>query len=244
MCTITYLPNLKNKTDFIVTDNRDEAVNRPAEFPKTYKEYNTELFYPQDTRAKGTWFGVSRKKQLMALMNGAFKRHERKISYAKSRGVVVKDLIASDDIIKAAENYDFTGIEAFFGIVFSWKEKREVFEIIWDEKQLYINQKDADQPKIWSAAMTYSEEQHQKRINYFETFLKENANQQELIADLVWDFHHRKGDDQEEGMIIDRGFLKTTSISQFSRYADGEKYFHYKDLISGKEQENEIIWST
>src|SRR5699024_7842498 len=111
MCTLSYIPNTRNKGEFIVTDNRDESVERPAHFPQVYQELNTELLYPKDKTAGGTWIGISRKKQMMALMNGAFKQHKRKKSYKKSRGLVVQELLASDDIKKAFEEYDLEGIE-------------------------------------------------------------------------------------------------------------------------------------
>jgi hypothetical protein len=51
----------------------------------------------------------------MALMNGAFSRHERKPFYRKSRGLVVKEILSSKELDQYLIKYDFTGIEPFYG---------------------------------------------------------------------------------------------------------------------------------
>src|SRR5690625_7813334 len=88
MCTITYIPNPEKESSFFVTDNRDESVNRPAKFPEIYREYGVSLYYPKDLEKGGTWFGVSDKKRMMCLMNGAFSKYKRKPPYRKSRGEI------------------------------------------------------------------------------------------------------------------------------------------------------------
>lgn len=241
MCTLSYIPNTRNKGEFIVTDNRDESVERPAHFPEVYQELNTELLYPKDKTAGGTWIGISRKKQMMALMNGAFKQHERKKSYKKSRGLVVKELLAADDIKKAFEEYDLEGIEAFFAVVFTWNVGVEIYEMIWDEKNAYLNAMDASKPHLWSAAMTYSAEQHQHKLKAFEGFLIQNQDS-DNIAKEVWDFHQLRELNGKEGMVIDRGILKTTSVTQYLHSNSDRNSIRYKDLITGKEGVQEVSW--
>ena len=236
MCSLTYIPQEGNHHNFILTDNRDESVNRPAAFPKVYKELDSQLFYPKDKKAGGTWFGIGKQKRAMALLNGAFKRHKRATSYRKSRGSVVKELLAAKDLTKTLEVYDFKGIEAFFGVIFSWESQTEIIEIIWDGEKKYINKKEATRPHIWSSAMTFSLEEHQKKEMNFQTFLKENQ-QVENFPELVWKFHQSK----EAGMILDYGVLKTTSVSRFIKNEENLQ-FKYKDLITKEEQETAIIW--
>lgn len=242
MCTISFIPHPENNEFFILTDNRDEAVNRPAVFPRIYSELDTQLFYPKDKRAGGTWFGISRHKRAMALMNGAFTRHKRKETYRKSRGIVVKELLAAPDLKQAIKDYDFDDIEPFFGLIFSWAGQREIFELIWDGEQAYLHAKDPNEAHIWSSAMTYSEEQHQKRVVMFEEFLKENG-QSPALPDLIWEFHHIRGTEEDEGIIIERGFLQTTSISQFQYFGEEEMSFRHENLITEEEQENMIFWN-
>ncbi|MFD2433530.1 NRDE family protein [Mesonia maritima] len=78
MCTITFIPLLKEEKGFVVTSNRDESANRKTLPPKVVEEKGVKLLYPKDEVAGGTWIGASGKKRLICLMNGAFKPHQRK----------------------------------------------------------------------------------------------------------------------------------------------------------------------
>ena len=89
MCTVTILP-LKGHNSFVLTSNRDEATGRQTLPPKTYEVAGSKMAFPKDVLAGGTWLGVSDRKRAICLLNGAFKKHERKLPYGKSRGVVVK----------------------------------------------------------------------------------------------------------------------------------------------------------
>lgn len=240
MCTITYLPFSERSDSFVLTNNRDEAISRPADFPQQYREYETQLYYPKDRLAGGTWIGLSERAQLIALMNGAFEKHQRLKNYRKSRGVVVKELLAAKNMIDFFVNCDFTGIEAFFAVAVSWKKELMLYELIWDGHRSFVREKNPEEPVIWSSAMLYAEEQHFKRIRRFQDFIKNSVA--EVNARDIWDFHQQKGNKNEEGLIIDRGFLKTTSTSQFIRFGD-EQLFRYKELASGREQTTRITWS-
>lgn len=241
MCTITYVPDSVVDKGFIIMDNRDESINRPAKFPEIYKEYGTELLYPKDKLAGGTWIGVSRKNTLMALMNGAFKQHKRKSSYRKSRGIVVKELLASNSIKAAFEEYDCTGIEAFYGVAFTWESDVRIFELIWDGNQKFMNEKDAASPHLWSAAMTYSTEQHHFKEKAFHDFLK-NRDPDEKVSEELWKFHHLRKIEGREGLRIDRGILKTTSISQFCHGPEKGSFFRYQDLLTEEETKLPVEW--
>lgn len=243
MCTITFIPDNNKRNAFFVTSNRDESKNRPAKMPQIYTEYNAQLFYPKDERAGGTWIGASNRKRLICLMNGAFSRHEHKLKYRKSRGTVVKELLASSDILVAIENYEFEGIEPFFIILFAWKAGTEVFELIWDGTTVHFNSKDETKPGIWCAAMTYDKKQHKERQSGFEIFLEKHKNN-EITPEMVWNFHHSNGDENEEGLIINRGELRTTSISQFRHTSEEKLSFRFENLISGEESQKEIIWNS
>lgn len=238
MCTLTYIPLPQKNPSFILTDNRDEAVNRPADFPAVYEELESQLFYPKDLQAGGTWFGISQRKRAMALLNGAFQRHERKDGYRKSRGTVVKELLAAENLEKTIQNYNFEGIEAFYGVIFSWEEETEILEVIWDGNKLTLLKKDTSRAQIWSSAMTFSPEEHQRKKKVFEKFMEDN-NSSEALPELIWDFHQS----EEGGMILDFGILKTTSISSFIHTEDGD-FFRYKDLIAKEEQEDMIFWKS
>lgn len=235
MCTISYVPT---RTGFIVTDSRDEYYAREAYSPKYYDEYGVKLYYPKDSVAGGTWMGASNKNHLICLMNGAFEKHERKESYRKSRGVVVKELLASDDMIKTIEEYSLVDIEPFFALVFSWNFGIAIHELIWDGTRKTVNKHQTSRPKIWSASMTYDMDQRQEREDMLQDLIHENA---EMTPEILWDFHHQKGDADDEEIVIDRGILKTTSITQFS-YLEGKEMFRYHALLTDEVSEKELYW--
>ena len=82
----------------MLISNRDEAVSRKTIPPKLYEENEVSLVYPKDEVAGGTWIGSSSKNRLLCLLNGAFVKHDRKSSYKKSRGIIVKELLGVSDV--------------------------------------------------------------------------------------------------------------------------------------------------
>lgn len=236
MCTISYIPL---KQGFVVTDSRDEYFERKAIHPAFYDEYQSRLFYPRDSVAGGTWIGVSNHHHLICLMNGAFEKHIRKENYRKSRGIVVKELLAEEDLLQAVNRYDLTDIEPFFALLFSWDFGISVHEFIWDGKQKTANEHATNKAKIWSASMTYDADQRQEREDRLQDLLNENSV---ITSDLLWDFHHSKGTPESEEIVIDRGLLKTTSVTQFS-YIEGKEWFRFHNLLTDEQQENQLIWN-
>lgn len=233
MCTITFIPSVKSFSGFLVTVNRDEAVNRHAISPKIYHEGGCRLLYPKDEKSGGTWIGVSDRQRLVCLMNGAYKRHQRKPPYRKSRGLVVKDILQAEDFLQTVENYVFEGIEQFTMLIFSWKAGLEIQEVIWDGTEVHIK-KESNRPHIWSAPMTYPEEVRKEREAWFEEFLAETSPA-ELNPEKLWQFHQTaKAENKINGLVINRGELKTTSITQFIRKYTGSE-MQFKNLLTLEE---------
>lgn len=57
---------------------------------------------------------------------------------------------------------------------------------------------------------------------------------------MLRDFHlNTEKDNMEFGLIIDRGFLKTQSVSQIISSDQGIRFW-FRDLQSGKEQEERL----
>lgn len=232
MCTITFIPSTQNNTDFILTSNRDEAVNRPTLAPRIYTEKEVEMLYPKDEVAGGTWIGASSRKRLICLMNGASKKHERKANYNVSRGTVVKDLLATEDILHGIEKYSFDEVEPFTMIIVIWKAGIEVYKLVWDAARIHFIKLE-NEPHIWSASMTYDQEMKEQRKKWFADFLEEHPVR-EIDTTTMWKFHHETGEnDKDVGLIIDRGELQTTSITQFSLLGKVEK-MRYESLIDKK----------
>ncbi len=214
MCTVTYFP--KANGDFILTSNRDEAPQRSAIPPKVQHSENVQLVYPEDALSGGSWIGVSDKSRAICLLNGAQEIHERQSTYRKSRGVVVKEFLKVSDLHQTALVYDFYDIEPFTMIVISWERTLEAFELIWNGTERTIKML-GEQPMIWSSSTLYDQRMKQQRQHWFADFLESG----DWNESNVLEFHKKAGvGDQEVDVIMDRGFVKTTSITQIVRQTD------------------------
>lgn len=223
MCTVTIIP--KGKTDFILTSNRDEAPNRTSSTPYFYSVKGVKLLYPKDDMSGGTWIGISEKSRLVCVLNGGFVSHERLANYKLSRGVVAKDFMISDDIETTIQTYNLTNIEPFTMVIVDWSDTLHFFELVWDGKQKHTKELPLE-PKIWSSATLYSETMRNERLQWFETFKSENK----LKSDTLLQFHKTAGAGNEDyGVVMNRGFVKTTSITQVEKTNDSLR-MHYENL--------------
>ncbi|SNR17368.1 NRDE family protein [Tenacibaculum jejuense] len=170
MCTVTYLPLGNN--DFILTSNRDEDPKRNTIEPQKYIEDNVELFYPKDSLAGGTWIGISGKDRLVCLLNGGLKNHIKKSKYKHSRGIIVKQLLTSDDAVRYVENLDLTNIEPFTIVLVDWNNGLEAYELVWTGEEK-VFEKLSHEPHIWSSSTLYDAEMKQQRKRWFADWLKE-----------------------------------------------------------------------
>lgn len=214
MCTVTIIP--KGKNDFVLTSNRDESPNRTSLAPDIYLVEGTKMMFPKDELAGGTWIGVSEKNRLICLLNGGFICHERKADYRMSRGVVVNDLLASEDVVASIEDYNLIDIEPFTLVIVDWNISLKLFELVWDGQQKHFSAL-ALEPKIWSSSTLYSKAMKKERLQWFEDFKIAN----ELHSASIVNFHKTAGHDNKDyGVIMDRDFVKTTSITQVEKKED------------------------
>lgn len=224
MCTVTLSP-LKSEKSFVLTSNRDEAPGRPTLPPKIYSEGGVEMLFPKDGIAGGTWLGVSSRKRCICLLNGAFEKHLRKDSYRKSRGVVVREFLVVSDFSVAIAEYDFSGIEPFTLVVAEWLKELKFSEAVWDGEKMHFRHLPLS-PHIWSSSPLYTSAAKRGRENWFVQLRKE----QELSPKNILDFHYSAGKgDKENGVVMDRNFVRTRSISQIV-LSEEKVFFYYDDL--------------
>lgn len=211
MCTVSIF--YKGNNDFVLTSNRDEAPNRNALSPDFYTINNTQLLMPKDEQSGGSWVGTSNKNRVVCLLNGAFRLHERKPNYRQSRGVVVTDLLTCENIEATIESYNFQNIEPFTIVIADWNTDLKFYELVWDEKQKHFQQLPLA-TRIWSSSTLYTEEKKESRRKWFEAFKTENK----LSSKSLLEFHKTAGQGNEDfGVVMDRGFVKTTSITQIEK---------------------------
>ncbi|MCC8358285.1 NRDE family protein [Salinimicrobium sediminilitoris] len=234
MCTVSLTP-LKGDKLFVLTSNRDEAPGRETLPPKMYEIEGLKMAFPKDVLAGGTWLGVSERKRVICLLNGEFKKHVRKLPYGKSRGVVVKDLLAAEDFTEAADAYDLSEVEPFTIVAADWQKELFYAEFVWDGSAKHFRRLSL-KPHIWSSSPLYSAEMKQVREDWFSELQK----QQELTPEALLNFHFSAGKgDKDKGVIMDRGFVKTKSISQITVF-EGEVKLYYRDLEGGGETQLDL----
>jgi len=210
MCTVTIF--YKGNNDFVLTSNRDEAPNRNALSPAFYTIKGTEVLMPKDQQSGGSWIGASNKSRVICLLNGGFNIHKRKPKYRQSRGVVVSDLLSLEDI-NEARKYNYNGIEPFTLVIADWNASLNFYEIVWDGALAHFNLLPLSN-HIWSSSTLYTEEKKQARRDWFKDFNAENK----LSSKSLLEFHKTAGKGNlDYGVIMDRGFVKTTSISQIEK---------------------------
>ncbi len=229
MCTVTYIP--KGNSNFILTTNRDEAVGRTTLVPDFYDVDGVKMVFPKDVVAGGTWIGISEKSSVICLLNGGFENHVRAGDYKMSRGVVVKELLKAGDLSAAIDDFDYKGIEPFTIIAINWSSVLKATELVWDGNKAHINVLPS-MPKIWSSSSLYDTAMKQKRCDWFDAFLKEGT----FEASDVYDFHTTAGEGNTHvDVLMDRGFLKTVSVTQIEKIDDDCAMTYYdlqKDEVS------------
>ncbi len=230
MCTVSVI--VQNNQIFL-TSNRDEKTLRlPALAPQLYSLNNKDIFYAKDTQANGTWFATDNFGNAVVLLNGGFKRHESKPPYLKSRGLVVLDIISSNNPIDTLEDYQLQDIEPFQVIV---KANDQLKRIVWDGEQKFFF--DLNSPHyIFSSVTLYEEEIILEREQLFQSFLETKPIPE--ASDLI--SFHQQNHDEENGFVMNRNNLvKTISISQLVIGKEISQY-RYLDLQLNQETNHQI----
>ncbi|HER40192.1 MAG TPA: hypothetical protein ENO10_03135 [Salinimicrobium catena] len=235
MCTVTLTKSVSGK-GFVLTSSRDEAPTRKTLPPDIYSEEGVKMLFPKDAVAGGTWLGLSERKRLICLLNGEFQKHDRNPPYRLSRGVVVKHLLAANDFEEAIANYDLHNVEPFTTIVVEWQQDLRFIEFVWDGKGKHLKNLPITS-HIWSSSPLYSEEMKKQRETWFEQFRDNN----QVSPEKLLEFHFSAGiGDPEVDVRMDRGFVKTQSISQVVLSEEGIS-FQYTDLLT--EEVSEMLFS-
>jgi uncharacterized protein with NRDE domain len=232
MCTVSFV-NSKGK--IFITSNRDEQIIRPAALPPEFYEINNrKILFPKDAKAGGTWFAVSETGNVIVLLNGAKEKHDFKPNfYQKSRGLIVLELIATENIIKEWGTISLDKVEPFTLVVY---ENQKLYQLQWDEVSKDTKELNILEKYIWSSSTLYPKEIRAARSNWFFDFVtpKSTINKEDLFS-----FHSNKNpNDSQNGLVINReNLLKTISISQLV-IEEKNIIFDYSDLMSNQKFTN------
>lgn len=234
MCTVSFVFS-NGKT--IITHNRDEKVARPSAIePKNYLVNNKNILFPKDPKAGGTWYAITEDGTVLVLLNGADEKHEVKLPYRKSRGLIVLDIMSSNSAINAWENVDLDNIEPFTLVLF---QNNKLYQLRWNGVAKFTLELDTTNSHIWSSSTLYPKDIREKRAAWFHTFLDTRP---EITEDEMYNFHrYTENDNQENGLIINRNdSMKTLSITQ-SVVEQNKVILVHRDLIANKDFSNTFI---
>jgi len=233
MCTVTFVS--KGNGDFILTSNRDEIPERETLAPVAYEEEGVQLVYPKDKVAGGTWIGMSAQKRVINLLNGGFEPHKRKSHYRMSRGLIVKQLLIAEEVVLKIKDFYFEDIEPFTIILIDWSSSLKLYRLVWDGVRKHFDKLSLS-THIWSSSPLYSSEMKTTREEWLSSFLENN----DANAESMLEFHHNAGEgDKMSDLIMNRGFIKTVSITQIEKKGHLVK-MTYEDLESGKKSRIQI----
>lgn len=225
MCTLTYLPTGKNT--FLWTQNRDESPLRTS--PGLVQHPNIKATYPKEPLSGGTWIGISQEDKVVSLLNGAFEQLPYVPSTKRSRGLVVLDYLESPSFDIFLKESNFEELEPFTMVVY---ERGDLLELRWDKTKTHQKKLDIQQPYIWSSSTLYPANIKTLRKDWFRAYL--NANPIATVENVL-DFHQHAGvGDIQNDLIMDRGVVKTVSITQIQHNQQDLK-MSYIDLVNGGE---------
>ena len=223
MCTLTFIGT---KNGYCLTSNRDEKVSRGKAIPpKKYEINGKTITFPKDTAAGGTWVAHD-KNTILILLNGANEKHISTGNYRRSRGLILLDLIGSDNPIEEWKNIDLKNIEPFTIVYFDGKN---LIQWQWNSIEKTTKKFNKEEPHIWSSATLYEPEIRAKRASWFAQFLQEK---EDISADELLHFHQfEQASNSDYGLQINRNnILKTVSITQCI-WQPQRIEMHYLDLL-------------
>jgi uncharacterized protein with NRDE domain len=207
MCTVTFVPTTNG---VCITSNRDEKIARPkAIAPANYIINNKEITFPKDPQAGGTWIAHDNE-NIIVLLNGAQEKHISKGNYRKSRGLIVLDLISSNNALAKWKIIDLHEIEPFT-IIFYNSEK--LVKLQWNEVEKSTLELDKSKNYIWSSATLYAKEIREERAKWFDNFMLQTKK---VNSHSLLEFHRfTESENLNYGLQINRNnLLKTVSITQ------------------------------
>ncbi len=225
MCTVTFIPSGQGAC---LVSNRDEKHYRSDAIPpRAYQFPSGDIVFPKDADAGGTWIAMHANGNAIVFLNGGLSAHTPAPPYRKSRGNILLDLIDAEHASDEFKAVILDNIEPFTAIV--WDNER-LFECIWDGRQKHFNEKDGNQPHIWSSVTLYDETIRGKRRQWFDQWLEKHPGPG--LPEIL-EFHQFTGEgDSHNDLLMNRnGYVFTVSITglQLSRTRGEMVYLDVKN---------------
>jgi len=164
---------------------------------------------PKDEESSGSWIIISDTNQLVCILNGAFERHERKLPYRLSRGVMAKEFFSYSDADAFIKEFEFDGMEPFTLIIV---DGGILYELKWDSNELHVKKPEHTQMHLWASATLYNEELQRKRQQWFKEWKDKTMC---MNQGCILSFHKNggEGNPQSDVVMNYHDLVKTTSIT-------------------------------
>ena len=231
MCTVVYISQSDKK---ILTSLRDETPNRHTiTNPANFVAENTTYVSPIDPQGGGTWLGINNKGNAIILLNGGFEKHEQKVKYRKSRGLIVKELLENEFPLIEWMLMDLSEIEPFSLIVFS---DAVLFQLVWDGNIKHKFRLNEHSCYIFSSSTLYSQNAKTDREYMFKNWVDNNKT---ITENSIMEFF-KSSNDSENGFIINRHEKVKTLSFTYIEINDKGLHLNYHDLLTNTISHNYI----
>ena len=187
-----------------------------AEQPIWHSRSGMRMLYPKDPAGGGTWYATTGSRTA-CLLNGGYGRHKRVLPYRLSRGLILLDSIAYEDLQAFADQYDLSNIEPFTLIFIDHAAQTSVQHIKWDGAKAHFANHDPAQPHIWHSPTLYTDDVSHIRTAEFEDALR--ADGESVGYDTLQSYHlsHRYEEESRLAADFRTDQVKTVSFTSIER---------------------------
>jgi len=236
MCTVVSIPG---KNGYHFASLRDEDAGRQqAIVPLFIQGDNSSYLAPIDPLGKGTWLGVNEYGNVIILLNGGFENHTKQKKYAKSRGIIVTELLSDSMPVVEWNLMDLNNIEPFTLIV--WSEGN-LFQLVWDGKQKHRINLPKTEAHIWSSSTLYSANAKTCRTQLFNKWMSTIPCVSKLSLLNFFSGYN----DNYNGFLMNRDEkVKTLSYTFITLQKGNSATVNYQDFSAGTEHSSTITLIT
>lgn len=227
MCTVTLL---KTSDEFLLTMNRDERHERPAEEPPRVVDPSgraPRCVWPIDSKSGGTWIGMNARGLTACLLNGYLPGDAQPTLSGShlSRGAIVPDVLRHGVYTDALHwlQHDFEPWQ-FGSFTLLIAAGLEATAVTWRGGRSLEFHSPAGNWSLWSSSSWNADEVLPWRRREFDRWIAEGARRAEGMP-----AYHLL---QPEGMaewspLMHRSYSATRSITQVARRTDGPLEMRY-----------------
>lgn len=231
MCTVIFYPEKQKR---VFASLRDEDPRRATALPPDlYADGPLNWLGPIDPEAGGTWLGANQLGNVVILLNGGFEKHQRQSSYARSRGLIVRDLLASEAVLVEWSLLNLDQIEPFTLVV--W-EDQQLYQLVWDGEARHRLKLNAREPMIWSSSTLYDTAARNRRKQLFNQWLETAPQISEQT--LLHFFEQEK--DAANGFLINRKDAVKTLSFTFLEWRSDKLDMHYRDFTDQRVAQQQL----